>query len=66
MTGHTRYLTPSQLLRIDRGLSARDRGIVRSVEQLRLVSGGQLGRLVVADASPSLPGQPGTIGAPRA
>ena len=66
MTGHTRYLTPSQLLRIDRGLSARDRGIVRSVEQLRLVSGGQLGRLVVADASPSLPASQARSRAPRA
>jgi len=41
----TSYLTLSQLLTLDRQLSASDREIVRRVELLRLVTGNQLGRL---------------------
>lgn len=58
MTGPARYLTPSQLRRLDQQLTTWDRDIVRSVDRLRLVSGGQLMRLWFADpqsssASPS-------------
>lgn len=55
MTGTGRYLTPSELLRLDRQLSDRDREIVRTVDRLRLVTGGQLARLFLADA-PALSG----------
>jgi len=55
VTGTGRYLTPSELLRLDQGLSKRDRNIVRSVDRLRLVTGGQLARLFFA-GSPALSG----------
>lgn len=49
MTGTGRYLTPSELLRLDRRLSDRDREIVRMTDRLRLITGGQLAQMFFAD-----------------